>query len=261
MSYGYDNPGIDMNSLVKLVPTSSVQMDGSATKAKSPRSRSHRPIPHRVILLMTQMGKFSYKLLRKSLKNFLNCCAFLLGITQDNMQTLPPAISLIIHEALYNCRDNPGFGWSKDAYKLAMRHDLASFCRQNSKEEVGKFTLIQIFLYICLVQQYFNVIPLGPTNELVMPSTCSNCKSNNTIRLNMDPEEDGLEDLSNMDVLKLRFSSDQRVLEARRMLQSAQPVRITIQQRPDVSDHEFMQEQEKHLYAICTRTMALPVGR
>ena len=94
-----------------------------------------------------------------------------------------------------------------------------------------------------------------------MPPACNNCKSNSTIRLNMDLEEDGMEDLSNMDVLKLRFSSDQRVLEARRMLQSAQPVRITIQQRPDVSDHEFIQEQEKHLYAICTRTMALPVGR
>lgn len=77
----------------------------------------------------------------------------------------------------------------------------------------------------------------------------------------MDLEEDGMEDLTNMDVLKLRFSTDQRVLEARRMLQSAQPVRITIQQRPDVSDHEFIQEQEKHLYAICLRTMALPVGR
>lgn len=93
-----------------------------------------------------------------------------------------------------------------------------------------------------------------------MPCGSNSCK-NNTMRLNTDLEEDGMEDLSNMDVLKLRFSTDQRVLEARRMLQSAQPVRITIQQRADVSDHEFIQEQEKHLYAICTRTMALPVGR
>lgn len=94
-----------------------------------------------------------------------------------------------------------------------------------------------------------------------MPSSSGNGKNNSTIRLNFDLEEDGMEDLTNMDVLKLRFSTDQRVLEARRMLQSAQPVRITIQQRPDVSDHEFIQEQEKHLYAICLRTMALPVGR
>lgn len=62
-------------------------------------------------------------------------------------------------------------------------------------------------------------------------------------------------------VLKLRFSKDHRVAEVRRLLQSSNPVQITITQRPEVSDHEFIEEQEKHLYAICTRTMALPVGR
>jgi anaphase-promoting complex subunit 1 len=62
-------------------------------------------------------------------------------------------------------------------------------------------------------------------------------------------------------ILKLRFSKDHRVAEVRRLLQSSQPVPISITQRPEVSDHEFIEEQEKHLYAICTRTMALPVGR
>lgn len=61
--------------------------------------------------------------------------------------------------------------------------------------------------------------------------------------------------------MKLRWPKDQRVNEVRRLLQSSQPVSITIQQRPEVSDHEFIEEQEKHLYALCTRTMALPVGR
>ena len=27
------------------------------------------------------------------------------------------------------------------------------------------------------------------------------------------------------------------------------------------SDHDFIEEQERHLYNICIRTMALPVGR
>jgi anaphase-promoting complex subunit 1 len=62
-------------------------------------------------------------------------------------------------------------------------------------------------------------------------------------------------------ILKLRFSKDHRVAEVRRLLQSSHPVQISIMQRPEVSDHEFIEEQEKHLYAICTRTMALPVGR
>lgn len=73
-------------------------------------------------------------------------------------------------------------------------------------------------------------------------------------------EEDGMEDVESP-LLKLRFSEDLRVTEARRLLQSSKPVPVVVVQRPDVSDHEFIEEQEKHLYALCTRTMALPVGR
>ena len=31
--------------------------------------------------------------------------------------------------------------------------------------------------------------------------------------------------------------------------------------RPEVSDHEFVEEQERSLQSLCIRTMALPVGR
>lgn len=73
-------------------------------------------------------------------------------------------------------------------------------------------------------------------------------------------QEDGMEDVDSA-LLKLRFPEDLRVSEARRLLQSSKPVAIVVEQRPDVSDHDFIEEQEKHLYALCTRTMALPVGR
>lgn len=73
-------------------------------------------------------------------------------------------------------------------------------------------------------------------------------------------QEDGMEDVDSA-LLKLRFPEDLRVSEARRLLQSSKPVSIVVVQRPDVSDHDFIEEQEKHLYALCTRTMALPVGR
>ncbi|KOB65497.1 Shattered, partial [Operophtera brumata] len=42
------------------------------------------------------------------------------------------------------------------------------------------------------------------------------------------------------------------------ILQSSQPVTINLTQRPEVSDHDFIEEQEKYLYALSTRTMALP---
>ena len=62
-------------------------------------------------------------------------------------------------------------------------------------------------------------------------------------------------------VLKLRFPKDLRLQEVRRLLQSARPVVIAIKQKPEVSDHDFIEEQEKALLSLCVRTMALGVGR
>lgn len=64
-----------------------------------------------------------------------------------------------------------------------------------------------------------------------------------------------------LQILKLRFNKDHRVAEVRRLLNSSKPVRIAIVQRSNVSDHEFIEEQERHLQTLCTRTMALPIAR
>ena len=72
--------------------------------------------------------------------------------------------------------------------------------------------------------------------------------------------EDGLKGLIS-EVSKLRWPKDQRLVEARRLLQSAKPVTVSVLQRPEVSDHDFMEEQEHFLKRLCERTMALPVGR
>ena len=60
---------------------------------------------------------------------------------------------------------------------------------------------------------------------------------------------------------RLRWPNDQRISEVRKLLQSARPVIIGVQQRPEVSDHDFVEEQERNLQSLCIRTMALPVGR
>ena len=72
--------------------------------------------------------------------------------------------------------------------------------------------------------------------------------------------EDGLEDVET-EITRLRWPHDQRVSEVRKLLQSARPVIIGVQQRPEVSDHDFVEEQERNLQSLCIRTMALPVGR
>ena len=72
--------------------------------------------------------------------------------------------------------------------------------------------------------------------------------------------EDGLSSLVSP-LSRLRWPKDQRVSEARRLLQSTKPVTVSVLQRPEVSDHDFMEEQEHFLKRLCERTMALPVGR
>lgn len=63
------------------------------------------------------------------------------------------------------------------------------------------------------------------------------------------------------DVQALCWSEDHRLTDAEAMLDSENPIPITVTQKPDISDHEFVEEQERCLYAKCIRTMALPVGR
>ena len=76
----------------------------------------------------------------------------------------------------------------------------------------------------------------------------------------IDEAPDGLESLD-LEVAKLRWPKDLRRLEARRILQSFKPVTISLDQGPEVSDHDFVEEQEYFLKRMCERTMALPVGR
>ncbi|BFZ07558.1 hypothetical protein BsWGS_10597 [Bradybaena similaris] len=149
-----------------------------------------------------------------------------LGLTQRELHCLPIGISVPMREACLVCRSQPPSDWLQDAYILIGRQDLS---------ELASLT----------------------------DSTASCQQSLSASRETEDVEkedEDGMEYLDE-EVLKLRFPKDLRVQEVRRLLQSARPVTVAIKQRPEVSDHDFIEEQEKSLLATCVRTMALPVGR
>ena len=44
-------------------------------------------------------------------------------------------------------------------------------------------------------------------------------------------------------------------------MQISRPIHIKLSQGPDVSDHDFVEEEDKCLACICVRTMSLAVGR
>lgn len=49
---------------------------------------------------------------------------------------------------------------------------------------------------------------------------------------------------SPLQVTGLIWSQDLRVQEVRRLLQSSRPVRVSVVQLPEVSDHEYIEEKE-----------------
>ncbi|XP_076758476.1 anaphase promoting complex subunit 1 [Xylocopa sonorina] len=147
-----------------------------------------------------------------------------LGMNKKDLETLPPGISLLLKDVMYRCRERPPSNWPMQAYELVDRQDLSA---------------------------------LDKHLKSPVPNHLESEGKNYSVK---DPEQDdGME--FDDSVLKLRFNKDHRIAEVRKLLNSSKPVRIAIVQRPDVSDHEFIEEQEKHLHALCTRTMALPVAR
>ncbi|CAG9853978.1 unnamed protein product [Phyllotreta striolata] len=158
------------------------------------------------------------------------------NITTSYLDTLPYSIFYLLYNTLWKCRENPPADWPPEAYYLIWREDLAAAAVKIKKE---KQEYSQELLGMCSNTQLEDVMP--------------------GIKADFE-QTDGMEDIDNS-LMKLRFSDDVRVNEARKMLQSSRPVSIVLTQRPDVSDHDFIEEQEKHLYGLCIRTMALPVGR
>lgn len=152
-----------------------------------------------------------------------------LGITVEDMYTLPVGVALVIQDAILHCRNRPQSNWKEKVYNLIGRQDLAMLHLTDG----GKIPPASQKSKYC-----------GELSKYGVPKD----------------SEDGLDYLDH-EVLRLRFSRDHRVHDVYRMLQSSKPVRIVLQQRPEVSDHEFIEEQERHLYSLCIRTMALPVGR
>lgn len=149
------------------------------------------------------------------------------GLHKQELDNLPPGIKFVFHNIIYQCKDKPPSDWPSSMYELIDRQDLTAL----EKKEMEDHHL----------------------NSIHNDGTKDNSDLNT-----LDPS-DGME--FDYTILQLRFNLDHRVREVRKLLDSSQPIPITIVQKPEISDHDFIEEQEKYLYALCTRTMALPVGR
>ncbi|KDR08910.1 hypothetical protein L798_00564, partial [Zootermopsis nevadensis] len=156
-----------------------------------------------------------------------------MGITRRELQTLPAGIALLLNDAIYSCRSDPPSDWPESAYRLIVRQDLAAHCC-HPKQPAGPGSRSGDSLHTRLPQPPYQYSSFNDTSRKTAVAAAT--------RMTECEQDDGMEAI-NQEVSIILY------------------VQITITQRPEVSDHEFIEEQEKHLYAICTRTMALPVGR
>uniref|UniRef100_A0A3Q1II57 Anaphase-promoting complex subunit 1 n=1 Tax=Anabas testudineus TaxID=64144 RepID=A0A3Q1II57_ANATE len=150
------------------------------------------------------------------------------GFTLKDLESVPFGVALPIREAIYRCREQPCSDWSEDVCLLIGRQDLT---KQAHKMTLAKSKSV------------------GSGLSLEPPAATE-----------ADEEEDGMSDII-QEVTGLIWSQDLRVQEVRRLLQSSRPVRVSVVQLPEVSDHEYIEEKENKLLQMCQRTMALPVGR
>ncbi|XP_054654988.1 anaphase-promoting complex subunit 1 isoform X1 [Dunckerocampus dactyliophorus] len=151
------------------------------------------------------------------------------GFTLRDLESVPFGVALPIRDAIYHCREQPCANWSEEVCLLIGRQDRI---RQAHKMSLAK-----------------NKASLGSSWSLEPPATTET-----------EEEEDGMSDII-QEVTGLIWSQDLRVQEVRRLLQSSRPVRVSVVQLPEVSDHEYIEEKENKLLQLCQRTMGLPVGR
>ncbi|XP_044177050.1 anaphase-promoting complex subunit 1-like isoform X2 [Acropora millepora] len=144
------------------------------------------------------------------------------GLTCKDLECLPFGVSMPVMEALHQSAVDPPLTLPVGAYELIGRQDLASMLEAEKRR--------------------WN--PQGSRKKAPL-------------------KEGEIDDGFHVDdeVLSLRFGKDLRVQEIRGHLQSSKPVTVSVIQKPEVSDHDFIQEQENRLLLMCKRTMALPVGR
>uniref|UniRef100_A0A6Q2YLC4 Anaphase-promoting complex subunit 1 n=1 Tax=Esox lucius TaxID=8010 RepID=A0A6Q2YLC4_ESOLU len=176
---------------------------------------------HNAICFSSRQGSMKSDAPNESLAEKLVVWLTSAGFTLKDLESVPFGVALPIRDAIYQCREHPCSDWSEEVCLLIGRQDLT---KQAHKVTLAKGKPVSV-----------------TTTEA-------------------DEEEDGMTDL-NQDLIGLIWSQDLRVQEARRLLQSSRPVRVSVVHLPEVSDHEYIEEKENKLLQLCQRTMALPVGR
>ena len=150
-----------------------------------------------------------------------------------HVDSLPAGVSLPLRCALYVCQQAPCTEWPDEAYMLIDRQDMLK-CPSDAS-----------LVARCALQV--------SRNEY---------QRRNALSIKQD-FEDGMECVVDLPLWKLLFPKDHRVQQIRRLLCSSRPATVVLPstQQQGLTEHELIDEREKHLLVLCIRVMALPIGR
>jgi len=238
--------------------------------------------------------KFTYKPGENYIyENIFSLCLEMGLCSLNEIYDYPYAILFPVLEAIHWCRENPCFSWPAYAFDLIGRNDLsilktntdslsAEAAQQNLTTNSNKgVNLFENSELLATNEKQStaitNHVKHSSINYLSFGKKCSTIKNQNssessqflnenslTIQISQNlkkEDEDGMAHVMQLETLKCRFNEDLRVKEVRSCLQTTRPIQIKLNQGPDVSDHDFVEEEEKFLACICVRTMSLPFGR
>ncbi|GJJ10443.1 hypothetical protein Clacol_004669 [Clathrus columnatus] len=169
-----------------------------------------------------------------------------LGITNDDLDNMPPGLAQPIREALRTCQTLPSGDWSATAYNLILRPDFAQMIAGDAFHMTSRDSFRQVNKHSDPSWSRATVGELIATTHAAMESE--------------PPAISGVE-LDLGDFTDIRFGSDRRIQEVARMLQSSSPPNVKMPDRNDLTEHEIAREQQTTALRVAERTLALPVGR
>lgn len=215
-------------SIVELIAMIGTQTSTASTFAV--HTSITQPIANKNALMEDRMtaNETSERVLKKIIE---------IGMTRKDINRLPSAIHFLLAAELERCRNDTPMDCDPRAFELLLRPELLSNTMNDTEKEKIN---------------YYNF----KNENSLSPKVQANADTDTASA----PNNDGMSHITTK-LLRLRFPQDLRVDEVRRILASANPVIIDITQKIGISDHDFIEEKEKQLLAMCTRTMALPLGR
>lgn len=224
--------------------------------------------------------KFSYKPGEHFIyENIFSLCLEMGVCTLNKIYDYPFSVLFPILESINWSRENPCFSWPSYAFDLIGRNDL-SILKANSSSMIAEASLLSQLnseqndegenTARCgdnegssktVINKRAGSTMTRRSRPTIRPGIDDDSLTLNIVQNSKKEDEDGMQHVFELEALKCRFNEDLRIKEVRTCLQTTRPIQIKLNQGPDVSDHDFLEEEEKFLSFICMRTMSLPVGR